>query len=115
MPAPIFTANADYIVIDRSPLVLEPGMRLKVGSTDRVWAGWVGVVAEDGRFTYIPESRIRMEADGSAVVKEKFDATDLSVRQGENIVSLMEVDGWHWARGPRGAEGWLPGYVLDLT
>jgi hypothetical protein len=113
MPAPIFNANADYIVIDRSPLVLEPGIRLKVGPTDRVWPGWVAVVAEDGRFTYIPASRIRIEADGSGVVTEKFDATDLSVRQGEKIVSLMEVDGWHWARGPRGEEGWLPGYVLD--
>ena len=113
MPAPIFTANADYTVIDRSPLVLEPGVSVRLGPSDRVWPGWVSVVQDDGRSTYVPAANVEVQEAGIGVMKQRFDATDLSVRKGERIVSLVEQDGWHWARGADGQEGWVPGYLLD--
>lgn len=113
MPAPLFLANADYIVIDRSPLVLDAGTIVMVGPSDRTWPGWVSVASPDGRSTYVPADRLEIMADGTGVMLDRFDATDLSVRQGEKVVSLREVDGWHWARAAAGHEGWLPGYVLD--
>ena len=113
MPAPLFHANADYIVIDRSPLVLAAGTSVRVGASDRVWPGWVSVASPDGRTTFVPADRLDILPDGTGVMLDCFDATDLSVRQGDKIVSLREVDGWHWARNTGGQEGWLPGYVLD--
>ena len=113
MPAPIFSANADYTVIDRNPLVLEAGAIVRLGPGDRVWPGWVSVTREDGRSTYVPESRVEPIGDGIGRMKEPFDATDLSVRKGEKVVSLLEIDGWHWARGAGGGEGWIPAYVMD--
>lgn len=113
MPAPIFTANADYTVIDRSPLVLEAGAPVRLGPSDRVWPGWVSVVQDDGRSTYVPSASVEVQEAGAGVMKQRFDATDLSVRKGEMIVSLIKQDGWHWARGADGQEGWVPGYLLD--
>ena len=115
MPAPLFIANADYTIIDRSPLILEPGAPVRLGPSDRVWPGWVYVTAEDGRSTYVPEASVSMEPDGNGHMKARFDATDLSVRRGDRVVSQCEINGWHWARQSDGREGWLPGYVLDLA
>ena len=39
------TANADYEVIDRSPLLLEAGERVRTGKRDADWPGWIWVTS----------------------------------------------------------------------
>ena len=107
-----FTANADYLVIARSPIVIEAGQEVCVGAPDRTWPGWVHVTAPDGRGTYIPAACLRRTGPMAAVVGERFDGTDLSVRLGDRVESLRETAGWHWCRNSSGQEGWVPGYLL---
>lgn len=108
-----YTANADYIVIDRSPLVLEAGQVVRVGAADRVWTGWVHVTTGDERGTYVPVASLDRQDGSTAVVRDRFDATDLSVRRGDRVDSLREIEGWHWCRSAQGREGWVPGYLLE--
>ena len=111
MPA-AHTANADYEVIDRSPLLLETGERVRVGKRDADWPGWVWVTAISGRGSYVPEDHLDLADDGTARVLHRFHARDLSVVKGERVESLREVKGWHWCRNEDGEEGWLPAYLL---
>jgi len=105
-------ATADYEVIDRAPLALECGDKVRLGNPDADWPGWVWVTTIDGRGSYVPEDHLQTESDGIASVTTAFHARDLSVRRGDRVTSLREVKGWHWCRKDDHSEGWLPSYLL---
>jgi hypothetical protein len=107
-----FTVNADYEVIDLSPLRLAAGERVRVVHADRVWPGWSFVHTAEGRGTYLPDAVTRDLGGGLLELREAFDATDLSVTRGELVESSREADGWHWCRNAAGRCGWVPGYLL---
>lgn len=110
--APTRIANADYTVVDRSPLTLHTGEEVKLGKEDRAWEGWVWAVTDEGRGTYLPVSFLEKSGENGARLTESFAAIDLSVRKGAKVVCLREVSGWLWCRDGDGLEGWLPDYVL---
>lgn len=109
----IYVANADYEVIDRSPLVLAAGEVVEVLAADAAWPGWTLVAVADGRRGHVPDSLLIKEPDGRCRLAEGFDARDLSLKRGQKVESLRESDGWHWCRNEGGAEGWVPDYLLD--
>lgn len=109
------TANSDYEVIDRNPLSLQAGQRVKVGRRDDGWDGWVWVSTEEGQGSYVPEELLGNPAASVGDMVEvvgKFIAKDLSVKKEEEVEILDEVKGWLWCRNREGAEGWLPAYLL---
>jgi uncharacterized protein YgiM (DUF1202 family) len=107
-----FTANTDYTVIDRAPLTLAEGDKVRLGRPDSAWPGWIWVTAPDGRGSYVPEEILTRKRGATATVAQAFAARDLSVSKGERVTSLREVKGWHWCRKSSGEEGWLPEYLL---
>ena len=112
MPERLFTATADYEVIDRSPLMLAAGEVVRVGEQDADWPGWVWVTSANGRGSHVPEEILEHRDAGTAEVRQPFQARDLSVKRNEQVSSLREVKGWHWCRNRHGQEGWLPAYLL---
>lgn len=107
-----FLVRSDYEVIDRSPLELDAGDRVKIGPEDADWPGWVWVLVESGRGSYVPKDHLEMITENTARVILPFNARDLSVRKGDSVESLRELKGWHWCRNMAGIEGWLPEYLL---
>lgn len=107
-----FITTADYEVIDRAPLVLAAGERVRLGQRDADWPGWIWVTSISGRGSYVPEEMLAKAEDGTAEVRQPFHARDLSVVKDESVTSLREVKGWHWCRNEDGEEGWLPSYLL---
>jgi len=105
-------SNADYTVVDRSPVCLRAGETVDLGLEDKVWAGWVWASNQEGRGTYVPVTSLERKGGDQAVVTEEFQAVDLSLGQGEEVTALREVCGWFWCRNAAGAEGWVPDYVL---
>ena len=45
-------SNADYTVVDRSPVCLKVGETVDMGMEDKVWAGWVWASNQEGWGTY---------------------------------------------------------------
>lgn len=110
--APTRIANADYTVVDRSPLTLNSGDEVHLGKEDHAWEGWIWAVTAEGRGTYLPVSFLEKSGENLARLTETFAAIDLSVRKGTSVICLREVSGWFWCRDGDGIEGWLPDYVL---
>lgn len=106
-------ANADYTVVDREPLVLPEGTEVTTGTEDRSWKGWVWVIAPDNRGTYVPAGYLEPLDGLRARMKQSFRADDLSVKRGETVTRIREVNGWYWCRNAAGQEGWLPDYIFD--
>jgi uncharacterized protein YgiM (DUF1202 family) len=111
--AGIRKANADYTVVDRTPLHLSAGELVTLGVEDKAWAGWVWVTTAEGRGTYVPASCLQPLHPPQARVLEAFEAVDLSVKKGQPVTVLQEVSGWFWCRNEGGQEGWVPDYVLS--
>ena len=107
------TSNADYTVVDRSPVCLKVGEIVDLGMEDKVWAGWVWASNQEGRGTYVPVTSLERVGEEQAKVVEEFQAVDLSLKKGEEVTALREVCGWFWCRNAAGAEGWVPDYVLS--
>lgn len=111
----LYEATSDYEVIDRNPLSIKAGDKVKVGRRDEGWDGWVWVTSGDGSASYIPEELLVPEeaSQGSEVsVNAEFTSKDLSVIKGEVVECLKEVKGWLWCRNGAGVEGWLPAYLM---
>lgn len=106
-------SNADYTVVDRSPVCLKAGELVELGNEDKVWTGWVWVSNAEGRGTYVPVSSLERISEGEAKVVVEFQAVDLSLEKGEEVTALREVCGWFWCRNASGDEGWVPDYVLS--
>jgi hypothetical protein len=106
-----YTANTNYTVVDRSPLILAAGDTVSTGPRDKSWPGWIWVSTIDGRGSYVPEDILKIEGVTAKVITA-FSTRDLSVKQGERVTALREVSGWLWCRNAAGDEGWLPEFVL---
>ena len=106
-------SNADYTVVDRSPVCLKVGEVVDLGMEDKGWAGWVWAGNAEGRGTYVPVTILERQGKEQAVVVEEFQAVDLCLKKGEEVTALREVCGWFWCRNAAGEEGWVPDYVLS--
>ena len=110
---PRFTANADYEEKDNDPIKLSAGDEVTVGPVDRAWPGWVWAEDGRGRRGYVPEKILEPMGEGRFALIEDFDPSVLSVKRGDSLESLEQIDGWHWCRHESGAEGWVAGYLLQ--
>jgi len=108
-------ANADYTVIDRSPIVLHKGEPVTIRTADKAWPGWISITTTNGRQAHVPENILDIRDKHTATLTTDFDSRDLSARNGETFTSLREVHGWHWCRNADSKEGWLPGYLLEAV
>ncbi len=110
-----YRANADYTVVDRSPLQLGAGDSVKLGPLDKAWPGWIWASDAEGRGTYVPQEAVVPSEDGMGRMTSDFNARDLSVKKHEVVRALREVGGWLWCQAGDGREGWLPAFVLNLN
>ncbi|MGB6223721.1 SH3 domain-containing protein [Haloferula sp.] len=109
---PRFTANSDYEEKDSNPIALEAGDEVTVGPADRAWPGWVWAQDSQGRHGYVPEEILEPTGEGRFALMKDFDPTVLTVKRGDILESIEQIDGWHWCRNDSGAEGWVAGYLL---
>ena len=110
---PRFTANADYEEKDRDPIDLKAGDEVTVGPADRAWPGWVWAVDGLGRRGYVPEKILEPLGEGRFALMKDFNPSVLTVKRGEPLESLEQLDGWHWCRDEGGTEGWVADYLLN--
>lgn len=109
---PNFTANSDYEEKDSDPIRLQPGDEIHAGAADRTWPGWVWATDAKGNDGYVPEKILKSLGDGKFQALDAFDPTVLTIRRGDHLESLRQIDGWHWCRNESGTEGWVAGYLL---
>lgn len=106
-----FRVLADLEVHDPHPLRLAAGAAVRILRGDLSWPGWVWVESAD-QAGWIPESFLRQDADGSAVLSRAFDGADLSAQRGEVLLTREEAPGWIYAENAEGRRGWFPLFNL---
>lgn len=62
---------------------------------------------------YVPETYLTIEGD-TGILKQDYDAIELSIAVGEDITLHQYESGWYWCTNSVGEQGWIPFYCFDM-
>jgi hypothetical protein len=100
-------AIADYRSAYPDPIVLRMGDGVTIEDRESEWAGWIWCMTAKGKSGWAPESYIGRNGS-SGIALRSYDATELSVTEGEELTILEEESGWLWCQHADGRLGWVP-------
>jgi hypothetical protein len=109
----ICRATAEYRAAYADPFTVSAGDELAVSERESEWNGWLWCTDRDGESRWVPEPYVERRG-GTGVVLCDYDATELSVRAGEELIAGIEVSDWIWCTNREGKSGWVPARNLDL-
>jgi phosphatidylinositol alpha-1,6-mannosyltransferase len=90
------------------PIALDAGDAVAPDFTRRTdIAGWVWATAADGRSGWVPKNWLS-RIDGTWRIERAFNAIELTIAPGEELVVAGEESGFVWARRDDGDAGWVP-------
>jgi hypothetical protein len=98
---------SDYESAYPDPLVISAGEELTIGAKGSSWSGWIWCTTRDGRSRWVPENYIKRKGDTGRALCD-YEATELSVRVGEELIMGQEESGWIWCTNQEGRSGWVP-------
>ena len=102
---------------DLPPLFLLPGERVAAGETyagPEGWPDWVWCVSDAAVGGWVPRPFLEEHGDGTARVREAYDARELDAEEGDEVTGDRETCGWLWCIRERdGASGWVPREKLE--
>ena len=93
-------------------LMAREGQRLRVVREDDEWPGWIWCVAHNGIGSWVPEPYLAVDGEWAKLLVD-YDATELTVRPGDLLTLLHEVNGWWWAATANENQGWVPALKLE--
>lgn len=111
------------------PIRLHAGEMVSVAQKDTEWPGWVWCRSVDGREGWVPEKYLRKignelettsarpaaggSSSGAYIAARDYDATELTVNEGDLVALLYQESGWGWCRNENGRAGWVPLECLE--
>jgi Variant SH3 domain len=104
-----------YTSAHPNPLILRAGDALDFDRSDprnserhkNKWPEWLWCTAVDGTKGWVPETYVRVEGNACILLRD-YNATELTVSEGEKLLVQFEESDWLWCRTARGLEGWVP-------
>jgi uncharacterized protein YgiM (DUF1202 family) len=97
----------DYESPYTEPLIITKGEILTIGKKESEWSGWIWCTNKFGKSRWVPESYLEIqETTGKA--KQDYNATELTVRVGEELIIEKEEAEWYWVTNQRNRSGWVP-------
>ncbi len=89
------------------PLKLKAGEKVKLGKKVSEWSGWVWCEDKNGKTGWVPESYLQIKGNSGKLFFD-YDATELTVKRGEELRILKEQSSWLWCQNRKGECGWVP-------
>lgn len=109
IPEVIAVVTTPYHAEDPEPLKAQKGLELKLltpSPPTSDFYGWWLCATSEGKKAYVSETFMTM-ADGVGTLTRDYDATELTIAEGERVKVLEEHNGWYWVQwGER--LGWVP-------
>jgi hypothetical protein len=102
-----YRAKKSYEASTDNPLIVTEGERLIFERRPTEWPGWLWCETESDQSGWVPESWV--EIYGSiCVMRVDYDATELTVEQGEELTGRHVESGWIWVSNHLQESGWVP-------
>lgn len=92
------------------PLILKKGDYIFGQEKETQWKGWLWCRYDAEIYGWVPKSYLKESQDKIGVFKvlQDYNATELTVQIGEQLIISYEKSGWAWVRNKIGDEGWVP-------
>ncbi|MFW9962090.1 MAG: SH3 domain-containing protein [Candidatus Sifarchaeia archaeon] len=91
------------------PLVAKKGEIVVEQEQDNEWEGWLWCRNSTGAHGWVPKSYLEStEKSGQFQFLKDYNARELTIEEGKEVIVLDEERGWAWVRTPLGDEGWIP-------
>ncbi len=102
----------DYESSNSNPIQVKRGEVVTPSKKDKDYPGWVWCATQDGKASWVPERILQIKND-NATVTEDYEATELSVKEGDVITTFQSESGWVWCEKENGEQGWVPLENID--
>ena len=89
------------------PLVISAGEELTISEKESSWSGWVWCTNRDGKSRWVPEKYVERKGN-TCIALYNYEAIELSVSVGEELIMGKEESGWIWCTNQEGQSGWVP-------
>ena len=101
----------DYVTQYPDPIRARAGQPVTVVRRDAEYPEWAWCVGPDGREGWVPLVLLEMNGD-VAVLSRDYDARELSVTAGEEVVVHEEIAGWARVSTADGRTGWIAAHCV---
>lgn len=116
------SVTKDYQSSNLNPIAVVAGEPFQVSEKKDFWDNnpdwiWVWCTDQRGKSAWVPKTIIHMDVDGkTGTTRTPYNATELTVVVGDELVVEQEESGWLWCVDQRGKYGWVPlAHVRWLT
>jgi uncharacterized protein YgiM (DUF1202 family) len=101
--------RAGYTAQYEDPIRFKTGEEVEVSDKTDNWGGhtWVWCSNQAGKTGWVPEGYVDTLGE-KGVARVDYDAAELSVEAGEEVLVVDETHGWLLCRRVSGQEGWVP-------
>ena len=91
------------------PLVAKKGEIVEGQEKETEWEGWLFCRNGSGIHGWVPKSYLEsISESGRFQFLRDYNARELTVDQGQEVIVLDEESSWAWVRTFLGEEGWIP-------
>jgi hypothetical protein len=118
MKADVDVATAGRAIIAHRPTPVDP-IRLRAGeelaATGREgeYPGWLWGTNHSGRSGWVPVAYLEHRG-ATSVARRDYDAVELAVEAGDELIVTLQESDWLWCTNRRGASGWVPAGAVAL-
>jgi len=89
------------------PLIFNKGEILSIGEKESEWSGWIWCTNKIGESRWVPENYLEIKGNKAKITRD-YNATELSVNVGEELIIQEEEAEWYWVTNQQGKIGWVP-------
>jgi SH3-like domain-containing protein len=91
------------------PLMAKKGEIVEGQEKETEWEGWLFCRNRSGIHGWVPKSYLESVSEsGRFQLLRDYNARELTVDQGQEVIVLDEESSWAWVRTLLGEEGWIP-------
>jgi len=118
MRATVETSTTGRAIVAHRPSYADP-IRLRAGEElaavgrEGEHPGWLWGTSRDGKSGWVPVAYLERRGE-KMVARRDYDAVELAVQAGDELIVTREESGWLWCTNRRGASGWVPAAAVAL-
>ena len=91
------------------PLIAKMGELVEGEERETEFEGWLWCKNSSGLQGWVPKAYLEPASEaGQFQFLQDYNARELTIDAGQEVMVLDEESGWAWVRTPLGEEGWIP-------
>ena len=91
------------------PLIAKKGEIVEDQERKTEGEGWLWCRNSSGVHAWVPKAYLESTSEsGHFQFLQDYNARELTVDEGQEVIVLIEESGWAWVRTPLRDEGWIP-------